>query len=430
MKHLQLPNGITAIHVPLPGDRRAYAGVVIRTGSRYESTSQMGISHFLEHMMFRGSQAHPTFRQLAESLEWLGGEWNAATGPEHTEYWYLGTISNLTPAIAALAEALENPLFLDMDIERQVILRELQGELNEFGNSTDLAFQSATHMWRGNPISSLILGTEHSINSLTLADLTAYRDRTYIPVNMTVCTVGGEVADVPAYMDQLAKEFSQHRSKFKGSSLERPPSPAAFKGPVSTIVNNTDNEYQVQLSFECEGLWSEKSATYEIITRILGDGFSSRLSCRLREELGLVYDISADTTMYTDVGSLNVTAAVGMDNFKIFLEELLKILCDLAQNGPKPSEVERAIRRTTSDLEILPHDPAGMGFRLAWMVGNQRDPSLALVSNRLQAVTADTVRKTCQELFRRQHTCLIAIGPEDKSTADMMKKVMEQNLPE
>jgi predicted Zn-dependent peptidase len=143
-----LPNGMTAVHCPLPGDNRAYAGLVIRTGSRNEHLAQLGVSHFLEHMMFRGSKAHPSFRQLAEAFEWLGGEWNAATGAEHTEYWYAGTISNLEPALAALAEFMENPALLDMEIERQVILQELQGELNEFGNSTDLSFHTACHMWR------------------------------------------------------------------------------------------------------------------------------------------------------------------------------------------------------------------------------------------------------------------------------------------
>ena len=423
-----LANGMNAVHCPLPGDSRAYAGLIIRTGSRFENPTQLGVSHFLEHMMFRGSKKHPSFRQLAEAFEWLGGEWNAATGTEQTEYWYSGNISNLEEAVVALAEFMENPALLDMEIERQVILRELQGELNEFGHSTDISYQCAAHMWKDSTLAAPILGTEETLKSLTMEQLKAYRDKTYIPSNMSLCTVGGEKSASKRIKSLVTKSFENHRSEFIGKSIKKPAKVTPFVGPVAALINNTDNEYQVQLSFECEGQWSDKTALYEILVRILGDGFSSQLSCRLREELALVYEVNADTTLYTDLGTINVSAAVGLDNFKVFMTELLLILRKLADKGPTAHEVERAIRRTIFDLELLKHEPGSLGFRLAWMTGSGKDPSLDRIRDRIKAVTAAGIMELCRKLFRKKNACLIAIGPENKAISNIMNSVIEQHL--
>lgn len=116
---------------------------MIRTGARLEKSSELGISHFLEHMMFRGSERYPKFTDLAEAFEWLGGEWNAATGHEHTEYWYSGIHHTAPEIIELFADFLEHPKLTDIDIERNIIARELDGETNDHGHSTDLDYHIA-----------------------------------------------------------------------------------------------------------------------------------------------------------------------------------------------------------------------------------------------------------------------------------------------
>jgi predicted Zn-dependent peptidase len=134
-----LPNGMTALHVPMPHDDHFFLGVMIKAGSRLESGDHPpGVSHFLEHMMFRGSARYPEFTRLAEAFEWLGGDWNAATGQEHTEYWYSGIRHTAPEVIELFADFLESPQLTDVETERNIILRELDGETNDHGHSTDL----------------------------------------------------------------------------------------------------------------------------------------------------------------------------------------------------------------------------------------------------------------------------------------------------
>lgn len=431
---LVLDNGIRVIHTPLRHDSRLYLGLVVPTGSRHEPANKLGLSHFLEHMMFRGSQKFPTFRALAESFESLGGEWNAATGTEHTEYWYSGTLNNFDDVAEKFGEFFRSPMLQDIDIERQVILRELEGELNEFGLSTDISYQVAAHMWTKHPLARPILGTSATISAITHADLLAYRAQHYQPNQIVICCVGGEPKagkrilrtidrHFKSYNPLAAAQVSTKKSKSlpKNTLLKAP----KFNGPLAAIVKNTDNEYQLQMSFACEGQWSPKTALYEIIVRILGDGFSSRLPGRLREELGLVYDIHADTTLYTDGGTLNLTAAVNGDRINQYMIEIHKILAAMAQSGPTLLETTKAKRRALCDLELLLHDPGAVGFRLAWLTANGRDPDLSRVTRRLAEVTPAKVRDACRELFRPKNLCIVAIGPQDRRLSNVLVKAAE-----
>jgi len=140
-------NGLKVIHVPTPNDDSFVLGMIVRAGSRFESEASCGISHFLEHMMFRGSKQYPTFTQLAAAFEWLGGEWNAETGHEYTQYWYSGIRHTCEEVMRLFAEFFAYPTLSDIDIERKIIQREIQGELNEFGHSMDTDYHIATLIW-------------------------------------------------------------------------------------------------------------------------------------------------------------------------------------------------------------------------------------------------------------------------------------------
>src|SRR4051794_25590431 len=133
---------------------------MIKTGSRLETGPfPQGVSHFLEHMMFRGSSRYPEFTRLAEAFEWLGGDWNAATGHEHTEYLYSGIRHTAADVIALFADFLETPQLTDIEVERAIILRELDGETNDHGHSTDLDYHVATLLWPGTTMAQPIIGT-------------------------------------------------------------------------------------------------------------------------------------------------------------------------------------------------------------------------------------------------------------------------------
>jgi predicted Zn-dependent peptidase len=287
-KKWTLKNGLRCIHVPLPkGDNRFHISLMIKTGSRFEPVEKSGISHLLEHMMFRGSEAFPTFSLLSEAFEDFGGEWNAATGHEYTEFFYSGTQEHKENVFKLLADFFLRPKLLDLETERRIVLRELEGELNENGESTDTDYHVLRTVWPDTSMAMPIVGTESSLISITSDDLTKRINEQYFPANIVLVAVGSSLTEIKALTKLSFSEFPKSRKKSKDIDFSLP----KFTGPKCVFIENSDNEYDVQVSFVCEGTNSSWTPAYDMLSRILGDGFSSRLVKRIREELGLVYDI-------------------------------------------------------------------------------------------------------------------------------------------
>lgn len=421
-----LPSGLTILHVP-SHDAKLYLGVVIRAGTRLEVPNNNGVAHFLEHMMFRGSKRFPEFTKLAEAFEWLGGEWNAATGHEHTEYWYSGIATTAADVVDLFAEFLENPALNDMEIERNVVVRELEGEMNDHGLSTDLDHHAATLLWPQSTLALPIIGTKESIAGISLDTLRAYRDKFYTPKNMAVCLVGGD-----AKWDGLGlleKFFAKHRTTFEKSPPTKFAAVKAQSEPAVKWVQHSDNEYEIKLAFACGGEWSEEAPILELLTRILSDGFTSRLGRRLREELGLVYHIEATTGLYHDVGTLDVNASCSQDQLDKFLTELFALLKKLREEGPGDEELERARIRAVVDLELSATHPELIGPRLAWAHLCGVKLELARERALLEKATVKDLAHVAKYLFRPERAALVAMGPSGgKDLEKKMKKMLVEGL--
>ncbi len=419
-----LPSGLTVLHVPLPHDDHFFLGVMIRAGSRMEKDHLQGVSHFLEHMMFRGSDRYPEFSRLAEAFEWLGGDWNAARGQEHTEYWYSGIRHTAEDVIDLFAEFLERPRLTDIEVERAIILRELDGETNDHGHSTDMDHHVATMMWPKSTMSQPILGTRDTLAKIQVDDLVRYRDVFYTPQNMAVCAVGGD----DSVLDLLSTHFAPLRSQFAHVPRVTYPEFPDFKGPKVKWIEHSDNEYELKLSFLCKGEWSEDSGVYEIITRILSDGFCSRLARRLREQLGLVYDVSAGTALGLHSGTLDISASCSVEQLDQFLTELFQLLRRFAIEGPTEDELQRSIVRAIVDIELSPGVPEAVGAKLAWSKLAGRKLSLVEERERLKQVTVDRVTSVCREIMTPKRTALAAMGPAGKDLEKRMKKALVEGL--
>ena len=418
-KKILLPNGITCIHVPVTSDDSFYIGAMIKSGSRFESRAKIGLAHFLEHMMFRGSKSFPQFTQLAEAFEWLGGDWNAATGLDHTEYWYTGMANTAPEIISLFAEFLHNPRFNDIEVERHIVIRELEGETNDHGHSTDLDYHVSTLIWPDTSIAQPILGDKESILSFTIKDLQKFRAAHYRPENMSICIVGGTNAEL---LDQLAKSFSTYGEDFPEKSVTKLKPLPAFAGPAVKWVEHSDNEYEVLVSFLCEGEWSKKAQVYHLIARILTDGFCSRLGRSIREEMGLVYSINATASLGPDRGTLDIHASCSQDQLDRYINELLKQLVELATKGAKPDEVQRVIQRSVVDVEMAILDPEAVAGRFNWCQLSEQPCSWADLRSEIQSIKPADVLKISAELFRQENTAIALLGPSDK---DIEKRIIK-----
>ncbi len=411
----RLPNGMAFIHVPGRDDERLFLSCLIKSGSRVEQPEFSGIAHFLEHMMFRGSKKFPSFGGLAEAFEWLGGEWNAATGQEYTEYVYSGVRRNHREAFDLFFEFLSEPVFRDIEVERQIILRELHGELNEFGISTDVPHHVSQLIWPGQSLSRPIIGEAASLARIGEHELRAFRARWYRPENMALCIVGGTESEA----EVAATLFAGYRAQdfpIKSSPLAASKKDGAIKLkaklPAAKVVENSDNEYQFQMSFLCEGQWHEDAPVYEILVRMLSDGFSARLPRRIREELGLVYDISADATLMTDCGLLNINASVDYENLRQFILELGVLLRDIAGKSAAAKELEKFQRRALVDLEMAASEPSQVAFRCAWNELNGKSRSLREYADRVMAVTAEDIVRCSNGVLSPINRAVVVLGPK------------------
>ncbi len=408
-----LASGLTIVHVPMnDADPRFYLGVTIAAGARYEPADKTGVAHFLEHMMFRGSKNYPSFKSLSRAFEWLGGEWNAATGYEHTEYWYNGNSRNWKASIELFSEFFCHPKLADIDIEREVIRRELQRETNEFGVNTDLDYQNFCQIWPDSNLAKPILGSLEQINSIRRKDVLFYKQQCYQPNQIVVCAVGMQNSnDVLAKMEAC---FKKYKAKSADVYTRQKDPKTSFRGPKITSLKHSDNEYHVLISFLACAAWDPKADEVNIITRILSDGYFSRLRERLREKLGLVYDIDASSNLLTDRGLLDISASVATEDLLTYLKEIYRTLKKLAHKGPSQLEIDLAKKRALLDLELVSTEPEALGFHWSWSLLCKQSPSLIKRKKAIEAVTKKSIHEHIKRIFRHTRSSLVILGPEDK----------------
>lgn len=420
----RLANGMRAVHLDAPESPRFAIGMTVRAGARVEPDATAGVAHFLEHVLFRGSARYPEARALAEAFESLGGDWNAATSYESTEFWHAGLVETAPLAIERFAEFLENPRLVDVDVERAVIRRELDGELNEHGHSTDPSLHVARLMWPGCPLARPILGTAETLGAIDRDALAAFRDRHYVPENLVVWTVGGAAEDVSRAVDAA---FATHRTGAAGARVPHA-TPSPFRGPRVVGIPDSDNEYAVEVAFPCGGEWHEDVPALEVLVRVLADGFATRLVGNLRERLGLVYDVDAHTRTFTDVGVLAVTASVREEHLERFFAELYRTLADLRDAGPSVEELVRAVTRANVDALRALDDREELVDDVAWHALHDRTLSLAEEHDRLNAVTRAGVRDLAARTFTAERVAVAMLGPDAPELEDTALAGIEAGL--
>jgi predicted Zn-dependent peptidase len=402
--------------MPLPDkDPRFQITLLIGTGSRDEPHQISGISHLLEHMMFRGSAKYPSFSELSVAFESLGGEWNAATGHEYTEFFYNGPIGHSEESMSLFADFILKPALNDLDTERRIVQRELEGELNEQGVSTDPDFHIANRIWPNTSMAQPIIGTMDSLNSIKITDVKTWLKQHYTPENAVLCVVGGQASQIKKLIEKNFNQWPTNAQGSKRSLLHN-----SYVGPQVFWVENSDNEFQVQLSYLCEGTGSPKTPAYELLTRVLADGFSSRLTKRIREELGLVYDVGANLHQYHGQGLINITASVNEENTQDFFVEVFEIFKALTEIKIPSTELDRHKLRAITDLQLTTSEPSALAWRGAWGLLSHTEYRLSVLADQINAITSSQLRDVAKEIFEQKNLCATALGPND-ITKDSLK---------
>ncbi|MBL8596485.1 MULTISPECIES: pitrilysin family protein [unclassified Devosia] len=400
-----LDNGMTVITDDMPHLESASLGIWVKAGSRSETLAEHGVSHVLEHMAFKGT-ASRTALEIAETIENVGGDLNAATSVEHTGYFARVLREDVPLAADILSDILQNSLFdqNELDREQQVIVQEIGAARDNPDDHVFDLFQEAA--FPDQPIGRTILGTVDSVKSFSPATVRDYMERNYVGDQMVVCAAGN--VDHEALVDIAANRF--HDLRTSGAPV---PQKAKYVGGESRILSEHEQAHIV-LGFEGRAYNSDGFYAAQILASILGGGMSSRLFQEVREKRGLCYSVYAFHWAFADSGIFGVAASTGEDEvtdlIPVVIDELLK-----ATETITDEEVLRVRNQIRAGLLMSLESPSSRAGQLArQQILWGRPIPLQETVDRINRITADRVKLIARQVLDKGAFSLAGIGPVAK----------------
>ncbi|MBU2644915.1 insulinase family protein [bacterium] len=414
-----LPNGMQICAIAFPGVKTVNLRSVVFVGSAYENDRNSGISHFLEHMMFRGNRQLGNSSQLNIKMEEMGGDLNAVTSFDFTEYWLDFHLDYYELGLERFCHLLQGPLFENFDIERSIILEELKADYNENDQLIDVDSISAAKIWSGHGIGLPVSGTRESISNLTRDDLINWYQEYYHPGNMLIGVIGDIDPDLTI---QLLSRFFPNKTVAKRRQYT-PVIQTDLKEQL-LLTENKDNQFNLQWSFPRYPLTSDLRVHYQLIRRILDDGSSSRLQRLIREEKGLVYEISAEMLYFDSGATLSIHSQIGQDR----LPELMAVLTDLVGNliekGVTLEELNLAKRRYQIALDCNQDSAQGVLFEAMAPLIYPEVFSYSKVLEKLKTISLDAINTTLCALLQQDQTCFALVGPSPEKHSQLLKQLL------
>jgi predicted Zn-dependent peptidase len=398
----RLPSGLVVITDAMAHLETASLGVWVSAGSRDERADEHGISHLLEHMAFKGTSRR-TARQIAEEIEAVGGDLNAATSIETTAYYARVLRADVPLALDVLSDILTDPAFDPQELRREqnVIVQEI-GAAED--TPDDLIWDRLQEVaFAGQPIGRSVLGTPATVRSFDRARLAAYLARNYRAPDMVIAAAGA--VDHQAVVAQVGRAFTS----FAGPAAPAP-EPARFVG--GSRVESRELE-QVHIALAMQGLPQRDPNLYslQVFTNILGGGMSSRLFQEVREQRGLCYSIYTFHSPYADCGVFGLYA--GTDSADV--AELMRVVVDeinVAAETVNEAEIGRAKAQMKAGLLMALESSGARAEQLARQIINWGRPiALDEIIAKIEAVTVDTARAAGRALIGRGRPAIAALGP-------------------
>jgi len=400
-----LDNGVTVLTDDMPHLESASLGVWVKAGSRSERKDEHGISHLLEHMAFKGTNSRNAL-QIAEAIENVGGDLNAATSIEHTGYFARVLKEDVALAADILADILQNSMFDagELDRERNVIIQEIGAARDNPDDHVFDLFQSAA--FPDQPIGRTILGTADSVRAMGAPAIRDYMDRNYVGDRMVVAAAGNVNHD--QLVDIANDRF--HTLKANGAPA---PERARYVGGEERLVSDHEQAHIV-LGFEGRAYNSDGFYAAQVLASILGGGMSSRLFQEVREKRGLCYSVYAFHWAFEDSGVFGIAAATGEDE----VSELVPVVLDELRRATETiteDEVIRVRNQIRAGLLMSLESPSARAGQLArQQILWGRTIPLQETVDRINRITAERVKHVASQIFATNEVSLAGIGPVAK----------------
>lgn len=400
-----LANGLRVVTVEAPQLHSAMFAVYVRAGSRHETPENSGVSHFLEHILFRGCERFPEGRGMNARVEDAGGSLNGVTTRDHGYYYTPLHPRHLESGVETLGAMLARPLLKEIDIEREVILEEMLDEVDEDGRDIDIDNLSKRAAFGQHPLAMKIAGTRESVQKLTREMLQGHHDRFYVARNMVVTAAG------PVTREEILTLVERHFLQFPAGELAREtPPPAWPKGPQFIEVKHDESQTEFRLAFPTPPEDHPDFPALMVLRRVLDDGLSSRLQVNIVDRKGLAYSIQAGFDTFVDTGSFEVDVACAHAKVPATCEEVLQTLGELTDTLVPDDEIQRAKNRFRIGFDFMLDSAADLA---GWYGGTELFRPAQGFAERIaevDAVTADDVRRVARTMLRREHLLAIAVG--------------------
>lgn len=415
----QFDSGLRLISIPMAGTKTATVLVLVGTGSKYETKDINGISHFLEHMMFKGTAKRPGKLDIARELDAIGAEYNAFTGKEYTGYYAKASVEKLDTIMDVVFDIFLNSKLAqeDIDTERGVIVEELNMYRDMPQRYVSDLFEKL--LYGDQPAGWDIGGEKETVMSLKRDQFVNYFNTHYVAKN-TIIAVAGNI-DPEVVKEKTAKHFSTIRD---GHLVTKLPVKEEQSDPALLLHYKKTDQTHFYLGFRSCDMFDDRKYALGILGTVLGGGMSSRLFEEVRDKRGLAYYVGADNETSTDTGYFKVRAGVNnektLEAIKVVVDEIRKI----KDNGITAEELQRAKDNISGSMALgLEHSDAVANAYAGPILFENKvlTPEEELV--KIKKVTLEDVHNVAKEFFENSKLNLAVIGPfeDEKPFRELLK---------
>ena len=402
----ELPGGLVVLTETMPGIRSASLGVWVRAGSVTEKPEEMGISHLLEHMVFKGTHRRSA-KDLALVLERLGGSLDAYTTREHTSFQARVLDTDIDVALDVLGDLVLEPVLrsADLDLEREVVLEEIATVED---TPDDLVFDlHAEQMWGGHPYGYSILGTRDTVSAFTADDLQRVHRERYHRGNMVIAGAGN--IEHARFVEQVARVFNGRRPDTIPSTNGHRPAAA---GPTRALVSRASAQTHIVWGAPTFGQGDPRRFALVLLSNAFGGGMSSRLFQRVREELGLAYAVYAYQSFYADAGVSGVYVGTRPESADRAEAVVSEEMAKLAADGITQEELDDVKGQVKGQIVLSLESSNARLHRLAGTeLYNEPFRSMDEITALVDAVTVDEVAALAAGIFPPGRQSILRLGP-------------------
>jgi len=400
-----LPTGLRCVTVEAPHLHSVMCALYVRVGSRHETERSNGLSHFLEHLFFRGSRRYPDSVKMNAAVEAVGGNLNGVTMRDSSTFYTAAHPRGVAVALRILGDMVTQPRLVHLATEKKIILEEMLDEVDEHGRDIDVDNLSKLQLFPGHPLRFKIAGTPKTVKRFSLADVREHFRRFYVAGNMVLGVAG------PVKHREIMRVARAAFAKVpRGERADEAP-PAGLQRSRFHFVHLEESQVEFRLTFPTVADHHPDAMALSLLRRVLDDGLSSRLPHNIVEKRGLAYSISASIEAFHDTGMFEVDGACAPEHAGAVIREVLSTLGTLRRGKISTAELRRAQRRYVMHVDFLRDAPSDLCSWFAGMELFRPAESFSEKQAEAQRVMLADLRRVARTYLTADRMLTVAVGP-------------------